>query len=231
MKYVILTYFSALIFFAYGYYSSATGIWPSSYVEEVTTEINAFLEGDEADAELTLAEKLKNDFAGGTQRYIPTMNKTDKLNDVNFEKVFPGKSLASLPKFHSHGQSGTYLVYGYFNLATASPGILWLNSDGTATRFVPFNLGKNSGLNRSILLNDGSIIANPGGKLMKFDWCGQKLWQSNNTGYHHEMSQQDNNSIWTLRDDSLVQVKIDDGTKIKEILIKEIFKKNYITPV
>lgn len=77
------------------------------------------------------------------------------------------------------------------------------------------------------VLPDGSAIVNfdAGQRLARFGACGEVIW-SQEGSYHHATSLADDGTLWTLRDDSLVQIDPANGEPLAEIdLIEELIEK------
>ena len=78
------------------------------------------------------------------------------------------------------------------------------------------------------ILPDGSLIFTFDGSmsLQRFGRCGERQWTTPGT-FHHAVSLSDaQESVWTLEDDSLVEVSVADGTVLRRLRLDEVIKAN-----
>lgn len=67
---------------------------------------------------------------------------------------------------------------------------------------------------------DGSI------SLQRFDRCGERIWTVPGE-YHHAVTPADDGaSVWTLREDSFVQVAVEDGAILREFSAEDVIRAN-----
>ena len=126
---------------------------------------------------------------------------------------------------------GRILVSGLTPGSETINGARLLDSSGEQIQFWPLDYGKidpggpaawNVFQHGIAVLPDGSLIVNfdAGKRLARFGPCGEVVWASEGS-FHHSAALADDGTLWTLRDDSLVQVDAANGAVLAEISLVE----------
>ena len=78
------------------------------------------------------------------------------------------------------------------------------------------------------VLADGSLIFSYDGgvSLQRVDWCGRVLWQVPGEYHHAVTASEDEKSVWSLRDNDLVEVDSQNGSILREVSLKDMRAAN-----
>ena len=77
-------------------------------------------------------------------------------------------------------------------------------------------------------LADGSLVFTFDGSisLQRIGVCGERLWAVPGEFHHAVSATDDGRSVWSLREDSLIQIAVDDGRVLREFTMEDVIRAN-----
>lgn len=186
--------------------------WP------VVEELRAFVAGD-PDEDISLGQKLLS-LVGLHDRFeVPQQDNppaVDVLENITYDLSYSGPGYT----FQNSRDSGHYLIYGVMALAedeNYQPTAILIGADGVVRRswVFPF-LETSQDIRRMGVSDNGVLVSTSANRLRAQSWCGEKLWESPEDGFHHEIDYaQGRFTVW-LRDQV---VSVDEWTGEHEMLV------------
>lgn len=244
-KVVFIISFAWLIIlsaFSYGVYSYAAKKWPYPLI----AEIEKFVVGDKEEKK-TLVEKVKNDLNFKPERHIISSDREDLFSG----KYTPLEDLPTNPRrlkplvfIAPEAPEGYRLIYGAFDMEKTFHGAVLLDNQGKVAHL--WNISQenvawghrpdNNVFPHGIEVgHDGSIVVayDSGTSITRYDYCGNVVWQLQGN-FHHSVSFDNDNSIWTWGNPgaekgygmNLTKIAYDSGEVITTFPLKSIMEAN-----
>jgi hypothetical protein len=245
----IISLCGLVFFFAFflGLYVHHARVWPYTHFKEV----KRFILGN-AEENISLKEKFKNDFNFKPSRHIKTAEEGSG-RWLQFDKGFESENHLEIeglklnprrekPRIFlsDNALKGYRLIQGTFDFDKALHGAVLLDSEGNVERVwhltqegVDWDHQKDPNVfpHGLVLAPDGSIVFafDEGTSLIKYDYCGNIVWQIKGR-FHHSISFENENIIWAWKrgmhawmDTEEMLVKVDYNTGK---ILKEILLVN-----
>lgn len=207
---IAVIYLGVLLFFGWGMAAGHYKIFPFHALSGLKNNVEAFVVGD-VDEDLTLFQRLTNDFGGAPERLMRYYTPEDPagyqeiaLDGLNERRDMPRIRISpSAPESYR-------LIQGAFDFNAAFWGAILLDPQGRAVHSWQIN-GEIPELNdepdiRKVVYGtavfpDGSMAVNMQerlGGLIKIDYCSRTEWTKKGIFHHVAQLTEDQSAFWTF---------------------------------
>jgi hypothetical protein len=232
-----------LFAFFLGLYVYDSKVWPYNLLKHVKD----FVKGHVAE-NLSLVDKIKNDFNFEPSRHIKVAKKHDGKSS-NFSGGFESEKYKELiglrlnprrknPNIFLSDQAveGYRVIYGTFDFDDVLHGAIMLNPDGSIAHVWRISNESVDWEHRNDtnvfphgfeIAPDGSIVTafDKGSSLTKYDYCGNVVWQLRGR-FHHSIDFEGEDAIWVWKNKLLMKIDYNTGEILKEISLYKVMEAN-----
>ena len=221
----------AMLFAAWGFAVAAYQVFPWSAIEPIKSDLEGFFGGVEEGEQLTLVDKIANDFFDRDTRFAgrAAIAKTKGLALAPLTD--PQGIMATMeiePQFYSSHDDGYYLVQSLLNGPDAKFGGLLFDARGTLIRAYErprFEDTNWQTLGQGGFTEDGLVIMNSYRHLYVTDFCGTAIIEKPMDNWHHLGSGADG-FIWHWFNDTGVKLDARTGETLQEFTLMDLVAAN-----
>lgn len=227
MAYLASFYIILLVGLVWGLAAERYHIFPHSFIKQV----ELFWAGGEAEAGLSLADKLINDINFSPHRFIVTFtpNTDREYKTLDLLNANPRRDGPRLYMSEDAAQ-GYRLLYGPFDLKGGIHAALLLDETGKVIHSWPVATDKSDvnvyphGLE---VFPDGTLIVSfdSGMILQKINWCGERIWERRGD-YTHSLSADGEGALWAVKGNGFEKIDSMSGDSKDYISVEDIIQAN-----
>ena len=222
----------------WGFAAGAYDIFPASILKPYTDEFVAFAVGGEGE-QTTLTDKVLHDFFGAQTR-LAGHAEIDKLHHLELSPVSDPRDLlkgtgSEIYYYTTAAASGYYFFATILQFKDSIFSGVLVSADGELIRLykVPLPTFKTEGFpdhNHGGMTEDGVVVLNPYKRLLAMDFCGHKVFENTDEGWHHDISGGDG-IIWAWQKDDAVKLDAKTGRELARFSLLDLIAANGDTSI
>jgi len=226
--------FLCIVFFGgWGFAAGAYNVFPAFLLKPYTDDFVAFAVGGEGE-QTTLTDKFLGDFFGAQTR-LAGHAEIDKLHHLKLAPVSDPRNLLkgsnSEMYYYTTDEANGYYFFSTILMFKDSilSGVL-LSAKGELIRLykVPKPTYQFKGWpdqNHGGMTDDGYVVQNPYKRLLVSDFCGRKVFEKEEEGWHHDVSGS-NGIIWAWQDYDGVKLDAKTGRELDRFSMLDVIAAN-----